>query len=447
MSGVAKDETTSPSTDNESATAAPESAAAAEESVSAHPTEADHEKLPELHIPELRDLKDHKSGRRAPHLRVVTDNEEPAEAVSPEHAGQRIGAVMRAQRLSLGYDLDTVSKETKIAVSHLRAIEDMTPNVIGQPVYVKGHIRTYARHLRMDPDAVLAQYKDECALLADPEKQDIAPPVTNRKLPVAIPAFGLLIVALLGAGGIYAVLQANSGRAPSVTSAAHSGDTVALAPDAATAPIAPPLHFVAVKAARIEVRGADGTKFLAREFAPGESYMPRVGAGWTVTTSDGSAFEWRLGDESLGLLAPEGPVYAQSVDVAAQRTPIAPPAVPETESLTPSPLDANARVPAPAAAGAAPATPGAAAAAPKPAVVAAAPKPATPKPAAPKAGAGAPTVSSLPTPVKPRPKPPAAPVAQANAGQPQIGTAPVPTTSAANPTPATDPSLLAYPPS
>jgi hypothetical protein len=232
-----------------------------------------------------------------------------------------------------------------------------------------------------------------------------------------------------------------------VTSAAHSGDTVALAPDAATAPIAPPLHFVAVKAARIEVRGADGTKFLAREFAPGESYMPRVGAGWTVTTSDGSAFEWRLGDESLGLLAPEGPVYAQSVDVAAQRTPITPPVVPETESLTPSPLDANARVPAPAAAGAAPATPGAAAAAPRPAVVAAAPKPATPKPAAPKAGAGAPTVSSLPTPVKPKPKPPAAPVAQANAGQPQIGTAPVPTASAANPTPATDPSLLAYPPS
>jgi hypothetical protein len=315
MSGVAKDETSPPSTDNDPATAAPDGVTAPEGSVSARAADdeavASEPRLPELHIPELRspdhkgDKADNKSGRRAPHLRVVGDNETPAETGgAPEPAAQRIGAIMRAQRQHLGLDLDSVSKETRIAVSHLRAIEDMTPNVIGQPVYVKGHIRTYARHLKMDPDAVLAQYKDECALLADPEKQDIAPPVSTRKLPVAIPAFGLLIVALVGAGGIFAVMQANS-NGPSLKASTHSADAAAAAAaaDASPAPVAPPLHIVAVKEARIEVRGADGTKFLARVFAPGESYTPRVGAGWTVTTSDGSAFEWRLGDQSLGLLA------------------------------------------------------------------------------------------------------------------------------------------------
>ncbi|MEP7210454.1 MAG: helix-turn-helix domain-containing protein, partial [Alphaproteobacteria bacterium] len=355
---------------------------------------------------------------------------------------------MRAQRQHLGYDLDSVSKETRIAVSHLRAIEDMTPNVIGQPVYVKGHIRTYARHLKMDPDAVLAQYKDECALLADPEKQDIAPPVSTRKLPVAIPAFGLLIVALIGAGGIYAVIQANGGTSASTKAATHATDTAtsAAAIDAATAPVAPPLHIVALKEARIEVRGADGTKFLARDFAPGETYTPRVGAGWTVTTTDGSAFEWRLGDESLGLLAPEGPVYAQSVDIAVKREPINPPVVPDAAPSAPSPLDANARVPAPSAT--ASTSPGGALA-PKPAAGATTSKPGAVA-TAPKPVAGSPTVSGLPTAVKPRPHPPATQpgAAQANAGQPQIGTAPVPTAApAANPTPVTDPSLLAYPPS
>jgi hypothetical protein len=441
MSGVAKDETSSPSTQDESATvAASEGVNAAEASTSAPEAE---EKLPELHIPELRS-QDHKAdhkGRRASHLRVVADNETVSEMASPEPAAQRIGAVMRAQRQHLGYDLDSVSKETRIAVSHLRAIEDMTPNVIGQPVYVKGHIRTYARHLKMDPDAVLAQYKDECALLADPEKQDIAPPVSTRKLPVAIPAFGLLIVALVGAGGIYAVMQANSTN-PSAKAAAHATDAAkaAAAVDASIAPVAPPLHIVAVKEARIEVRGADGTKFLARSFAPGESYSPRVGAGWTVTTSDGSAFEWRLGDQSLGLLAPAGPIYAQSVDLAMKRVPTAPVIVPEAAPTIPSPLDANARVPAttatplPAPTGAAPS-------------VAAAPKPAAPKPAA-VASAGTPSISALPTPAKPKLKTPVTTGAQAHAGPPQIGTAPVPTSApAANPTPVTDPSLLAYPPS
>jgi cytoskeletal protein RodZ len=438
MSGVAKDETSSPSTQDETAAAAPEGVSAPEGSTSA--TEAD-EKLPELHIPELRS-QDHKAdhkGRRASHLRVVAANETAGETGSPEPAAQRIGSVMRAQRQHLGYDLDAVSKETRIAVSHLRAIEDMTPNVIGQPVYVKGHIRTYARHLKMDPDAVLSQYKDECALLADPEKQDIAPPVSTRKLPVAIPAFGLLIVALVGAGGVYAVMQANGGKSPSAKAATHSTyPASAAAVDASTVPVAPPLHIVAIKEARIEVRGADGTKFLARSFAPGESYSPRVGAGWTVTTSDGSAFEWRLGDQSLGLLAPEGPVYAQSVDLAMKREPVAPPVVPDAEPTVPSPLDANARVPATTAATNA-------------AVHAAGPAAARPPASRPAsaAPAGTPTVAALP---KPKPKasaPTAAPAAaQAHAGPPQIGTAPVPTSaSAANPTPATDPSLLAYPPS
>ena len=340
---------------------------------------------------------------------------------------------MRAQRQHLGFDLDAVSKETRIAVSHLRAIEDMTPNVIGQPVYVKGHIRTYARHLKMDPDAVLAQYKDECALLADPEKQDIAPPVSTRKLPVAVPVFGLLIVALIGAGGVFAVMQAGDNKGPvAKTGPAKAGEaTTAAAIDASTVPVAPPLHIVAIKDARIEVRGADGTKFLARAFAPGESYTPRVGAGWTVTTSDGAAFEWRLGDQSLGLLALAGPVYAQSVDLAMKRVPIAPVVVPGADASIPSPLEANARAPA-SASGASPSVSSA---------------PAAGQGLAPKA-VGAPAVSALPGAVKPKPKIAATPTGPAQARTPpQIGTAPVPTSApAANPTPVTDPSLLAYPP-
>jgi hypothetical protein len=58
-----------------------------------------------------------------------------------------------------------------------------------------------------------------------------------------------------------------------------------------------------------------------------------VGEGFTVSADDGTAFEWRLGDQSLGLLQAEGgPVYTQSADLAAQRQPIAPPAPPVVET-------------------------------------------------------------------------------------------------------------------
>jgi len=138
--------------------------------------------------------------------------------------------------------------------------------------------------LKLDPDQTLARYLSECAILADPEKQEIAPArrLAVRKLPVAVPVLGLLVVALVVGGGIYAVTESNSnGKAPGVARAGSKGAPVGLTPanpDPSAVPVAPPLPIVAIKAAHIEVRGADGTKFLSRTFAPGESYSPHASA-------------------------------------------------------------------------------------------------------------------------------------------------------------------------
>src|SRR5690606_5612135 len=130
----------------------------------------------------------------------------------------------------------------------------------------------------------------------------------------------------------------------------------------------------------------------------------RVGAGWTISVNDGSAFEWRLGDHSLGPVQAEGgQVYSQSVDLAAQRTPII------TEvPVDPSIAAAAAPTPAPSAAGATP-----------PAATGAAPAPAKPRAPRPAAQATTPAPRELPAVANPAP------------AQPQ--------------TPATDPALAAYP--
>jgi cytoskeleton protein RodZ len=380
MSGVAKDDTNpTPPAEGETPSVG----------VEAHPP---------VEAPSTHDAGQDSDGRHsrraAPHLRVVTDNDLLPAPI------QRIGAVIRSARENQGLTLEQVSKDTRIHLSHLRAIEDMTPSLLGAPVYAKGYIRNYARHLKLDPDATLARYLSECAILADPEKQEIAPPMSARKLPAAVPVLGLLVVALVGAGGAV-MLMSNDPAAPAAkpteTASAAAG---AAAPVAAATPAAqaPALRLVAVKRARVEVRGADGTKFVARFFSPGESYSPRVDAGWTVTTDDGSAFEWRLGDASLGLLAETGPVYAQSVDVALTRTPIV---VETPEPVLPAPSEAEANAVVAPPANAAP---------PKP-------RPAKPKPEA--------------APAEPAP--------------PVIGTAPVPMPNTATPAAEADPSLAAYP--
>ena len=280
-----------------------------------------------------------RSRRTAPHLRVVTDadGEEEIPAAAPVH--QRIGDAIRAARENSGFTLEQVSRDTRVHISHLRAIEDMTPGLLGAPVYAKGYIKSYARFLGMDEQATLDRFLSECAaILKDPEKPEIAQPASSkaRKLPVAVPVLGLLVVGLIGGAGV--VLLNGGDKSPSSAAIEQAGGD-AVGP--IVEPIAPQFRIVALKSALLEVRSAKGDKYVRRTFAPGESFIVRVGAGFTVTAEDGAAFEWRLGDQSLGLIQPEGgPVYSQSVDLAAQRQPILAeqPVAPITEpELMPTP--------------------------------------------------------------------------------------------------------------
>jgi cytoskeletal protein RodZ len=393
MSGVAKDE--NPNSSSEEATPIVSGPAPADTSAPAADASAEPAQPPSV-VREadtvvklnLDKLNGEKASARKSHLRVVTDNQLAAAASSaaaPEIPTQRMGAVIRQAREALGYDLEQVSKETRITVSHLKAIEDMTPNLIGEPVYVKGHVRTYARHLKLDADAVLERYLKECAILNDPRKVEMAPPKVDRRMPVALPVLGILVVALAIGGGAFAILSSN-GSQPATPAAKAVSSTAAGSASAAQSPssvasagpavqnAADTLTIVALKRARLEVRGANGDSYRARYFSPGERYAPRVGAGWTVTTPDGSAFEWRRGDVSLGLLAPQGgPVYAQSVDLALQRVAIVGDMPDPAPAAAPSAVlpDANA-----------PLVPGAAA------------RPAAPRPVKPRSPAVAPSATT-----------------------------------------------------
>jgi hypothetical protein len=396
MSGVAKDETNPTTTPNDTAAAVGDAEAGHVESID---TGSDSEA---------------RGGKRhAPHLRVVGEND--ADFVAPvtqaETPNQRIGALIRATRENRGYTLDQVSKETRVHLSHLRAIEDMTPNLLGAPVYAKGYIRAYARHLGLDENTTLDRYLKECAILKDPEKHDIAPPSTGRKLPSAAPVFGFLIVALIGAAAFFFFANGDKqAEAPVVAGAtpvdqanpAQTDTSILAGPTTAPAP-AQQLRLIALKRVLIEVRSASGDKYVRRYFEPGEAYTPRVGSGWTVSVGDGTAVEWRLGEKSLGLVSEQAaPISGQSVDLAATRPPI------EVEPIAP-PVEATVDPVFVAPAPVATTTPPTTGAAPVPAKPKPRPKPVTPPPAA--AATQPPAAATVEQPVTP-PKPPVADPAQ-----------------------------------
>lgn len=350
MSGVAKDDTNPSVPTEETASAAAADQASATD-VPATP--------PGAVSPPPRDEADGKPRRGAAFLRVVSDNDTDFGAAT-DAPPQRIGEAIRTARENAGYTLEHVSRETRVHLSHLRAIEDMTPGLLGAPVYAKGYIRSYARYLGLPEQETLDRFLSECAaILMDPEKPEIAPPATSkaRKLPVAVPVLGLLVIGLVAGGAV--IFFANGEKPVAAASSQASTPAASTSAVAAAPAVAPQLRIVALKRGMLEVRSAKGDKYVHRNYNPGEFFIVRVGEGFTVSADDGTAFEWRLGDQSLGLLQEAGgPVYTQSADLAAQRQPTLPPPAP----VQPSELEANV----PAAAAPAPATGVAATPAPRP---------------------------------------------------------------------------------
>jgi flagellar biosynthesis protein FlhG len=68
------------------------------------------------------------------------------------------GGLLRKVRESLGLDIDHISDKTKIARSHLQAIEDERFDELPALVYTRGFLGELAKQLRLDPMQVQRTY-------------------------------------------------------------------------------------------------------------------------------------------------------------------------------------------------------------------------------------------------------------------------------------------------
>ncbi len=243
---------------------------------------------------------------------------------SGEYEGEalRMGQVLRRVREALALELTEIARDSRIRENFLMAIERMELQTIAKG-YLVPYLIAYSKYLGLPEQEVVQRYTRECGAVDEVKTSAPVPKLgqirkSPSRLPIVLAAFGALLV--FAAGGVTVALMMN--RAPeevvSPTVVAVSGARDSLFAEVETAKAAPadlPLEIVAIRQAWLEVRGADGTIFLSRTMAEGENYFPRLKAGWTVSARNGGAFEWRVGDVSVGALGPEGAqVFSMSVD-------------------------------------------------------------------------------------------------------------------------------------
>ncbi|MGV9252913.1 helix-turn-helix domain-containing protein [Streptomyces sp. NPDC003697] len=143
------------------------------------------------------------------------EDERPFEDV-PQEARPSIGRALRQARLAAGLTVDDVSSATRVRIAIVHAIEadDFAP--CGGDVYARGHIRTLARAVHIDPAPLLEQYDAEHGGRPAPtpaapmfEAERIRP---ERRGPNWTAAMVAAIVAVVGFVGFTAFKGGDDGR-------------------------------------------------------------------------------------------------------------------------------------------------------------------------------------------------------------------------------------------
>ncbi|MEU6527002.1 RodZ domain-containing protein [Streptomyces sp. NPDC046924] len=88
------------------------------------------------------------------------EDERPFEDVS-EEARPSVGRALQQARIAAGLTVDDVTTATRVRIAIVRAIEADDFEPCGGDVYARGHIRTLARAVRLDPAPLIAQYEAE----------------------------------------------------------------------------------------------------------------------------------------------------------------------------------------------------------------------------------------------------------------------------------------------
>jgi cytoskeleton protein RodZ len=127
--------------------------------------------------------------------RVVNEQRAPQDGLGYDG----VGAGLRHARERLSLDLAEVAAALRIQHLHLEALEQGRFQELPGPAYAIGFIRSYARYLRLDDEAAVAQFKAETSIAPGRSRLVAPEPLGEARRPRSL----LIGVSLLLAAGVY----------------------------------------------------------------------------------------------------------------------------------------------------------------------------------------------------------------------------------------------------
>ena len=230
-----------------------------------------------------------------------------------DSAGERIsvGRALQQARIDAGLTVDDVSNATRVRITIIHAIEqdDFTP--CGGDVYARGHIRTLARAVQLDPVPLLAQYDADHGGRPAPtpaaplfEAERIRP---ERRGPNWTAAMVAAIVAVIGFVGFTVVkggdsgddskTQVAEGSTPTASKAASPTANASKPADPKPDPSDSAIAAAPQDKVTVQVSAADGRSWISAKDHNGRMLFDGLlNQGESKTFQDSSKINLILGD-------------------------------------------------------------------------------------------------------------------------------------------------------
>lgn len=153
-----------------------------------------------------------------------------------DESGLGLGERLRSTRKARALTLEQVAQDLHLDEAVLLALEEERFESLGAPIFVRGHLRNYARVLGLPEDVVLRAYR-----AADPASDALPRMTRDREKPLSSGPgpIGIAIIVLALLAGLVLVYFLDAGSRPAVPPPPAVTEVESAPPAALPAPAAP----------------------------------------------------------------------------------------------------------------------------------------------------------------------------------------------------------------
>ena len=157
----------------------------------------------------------------------MSENTE-AENRPRQSEADRVGDILRKERLTRRIAIETIAKDLKLNVKYIKALEANEYNSLPAEPYIRVYFRSIAKYLMLDPEEILKKFYDERGIPSEAYKKDTSSKIAITMLEkerASMPWLIIVIVIAVLAGFSFIAKKSGSSSSSSTDQAAGTIST------------------------------------------------------------------------------------------------------------------------------------------------------------------------------------------------------------------------------